>query len=94
MDLDAEGGGRLFVVFPVESDGGAEVTKRTKDGELVWRTFVSPLMIPHSAYRQDVEAWIDDNAVHVRIDGAKTINEILNLKTGESISRTITERDR
>ena len=94
VDLDKDPMGRVFVTYQVNSDSGAEVVRCSKDGVVVWRTFVQSLMIDHSAYRQEASAWVEGDALHIKIEGAKTINEVLDLKTGKQLSRKVTERQR
>ena len=94
VDVDKDSGGRVFVTYAVNSDSGAEVVKCSKDGAVVWRAFVQSLMIDHSAYRQEASAWIEGDALHIKIEGAKIINEAFDLKTGKQLSRKVTERQR
>ena len=92
VDLDKDSGGRVFVTYLVNSDSGAEVVMCSKDGVVIWRTFVESLMIQHSAYRQEASVWIQGGELHIKIEGAKTINEVIDLKTGKQLSRKVTER--
>jgi len=52
------------------------------------------LMIEHSAYRQDTLTWIQGDELYIKIDGNKTITEVIDIKTGKQISRKVTERQR
>ena len=94
VDVDKDPPGRVFVTYQVNSDSGAEVVRCSKDGVVVWRAFVQALMIQHSAYRQEASASVQGNALHIKIEGAKTIDEVLDLKTGKQLSREVTERQR
>jgi len=94
VDLNDDPGGRVFVSYHVHSDSGAEVVRCSKDGTVIWRTSVAPLMIEHSAYRQDTLTWIQGDELYIKIDGNKTITEVIDIKTGKKISRKVTERQR
>ena len=94
VDVDKDPGGRVFVTYARNSDSGAEVIRRSKDGNVVWRTFVESLMVDHSAYQQEVSAWVEGDALHVKIEGYKIANEVIDLKTGKQLSRKVTEKER
>ena len=84
----------MFVTYARNSDSGAEVIRRSKDGNVVWRTFVESLMVDHSAYQQEVSAWVEGDTLHVKIEGYKIANEVIDLKTGKQLSRKVTEKER
>ena len=94
VDVDKDPGGRVFVTYARNSDSGAEVIRRSKDGNVVWRTFVESLMVDHSAYQQEVSAWVEGDTLHVKIEGYKIANEVIDLKTGKQLSRKVTEKER
>ena len=52
------------------------------------------LMVDHSAYQQEVSAWVEGDALHVKIEGYKIANEVIDLKTGKQLSRKVTEKER
>jgi hypothetical protein len=90
IDTNPKTSERLYLRYPVHYDGGADLELTGKDS-LLWRVFIQPLGIQHSAYRQDVTMLVDEGKIIVTIKGAKIIEEIRELRTGNLISRKIYE---
>ena len=88
IDTNRKTSERLYLRYPLESDGGAEL-ELTAGESLLWREYVQPLGIPHSAYRQEASIRLTDGKIVVTIIGAKTIKEVRELKTGKLISREV-----
>jgi hypothetical protein len=87
--LDIDDGGRVFIRFGRFSDSGAEITRESKDGAIMWHFFVKPLMVAHSSYRHEVSAYQKDGKLYVTSEGFKTIKEEIDLATGKQLSRQI-----
>ncbi|MEO5916438.1 MAG: hypothetical protein ABIS50_19535 [Luteolibacter sp.] len=90
IDTNRKTSERLCLRYPLHFDGGAELELTVGDS-LLWREYVQPLGIDHSAYRQDASMRVGDDKVFVTIKGAKTINEVRELKTGKLISREVVD---
>lgn len=90
IDTNRKTSERLYLRYPLHSDGGAEL-ELTAGESLLWREYVQPLGIEHSAYRQDASMRVSDGKIFVTISGAKTIKEVRELKTGKLISREVAD---
>ena len=91
VDLNDDSAGKVFIRYAGHTDSGVEVTRRTKDGSLVWRFYVKPLMVAHSSYKHVVSAYVGGGKVFVTSKGFKTIKESIDLASGKQISRTVSE---
>lgn len=90
--IDLDDGGRVFIRFARSSDSGAEVTRESKAGQLVWRYYMKSLMVAHSSYWHEVSAHAKDGRIYITSKGSKTIEEVIDLATGEQLSRRVTKQ--
>jgi hypothetical protein len=92
IDTDSKTHERLWIRYGPISDSGVELELTVGDS-LRWRAHVQPLGVEHSKYNHQVWLRIIDGQIFVTSRGARTIRETRDLKTGNLISRDVTDND-
>lgn len=83
-----DGPDAIFYGFDAISDSGATLVRLSKDGKVVWKVRAEPLGVPHSKYRHEAEATIQDKKLIVASHGLRgDFVELRDLATGALLKR-------
>jgi hypothetical protein len=91
--IDLNSTERLYIRYGPMADSGVEL-ERNRKGTVLWRVHVQPLGIAHSLYSHHVLVEIEDGKIFVNSFGWQQIFEIRDLKSGDLISRKVTDETR
>jgi hypothetical protein len=88
FDLKGNRNDRLYLRYGPISDSGVEI-ERIKDGKLLWRVHLPPLMVSHSKYSHRIHTRIRDGKLLLTSLGMGMVFESRDLRTGQLILRKI-----
>jgi hypothetical protein len=91
--MEAGGDELLAFQFSPISDSGVELVRlKGATGEVVWRARCAPLSVKHSKSNHNATVAIEGERVRVTSQGSHgTFVEVLNLKTGKQLTRTVSK---
>jgi outer membrane protein assembly factor BamB len=92
--VEVDGGDVVAFSYGPISDSGVRLTRlNAATGKVVWRAHCAPLGVPHSRYWHAAAVMVEGRQLRVTSWGASgTFAEVLDLRTGKQLKRTVSKR--